>query len=254
MSRPARARRKPVARRDGRDRSAGRSRAGASTPLAKAVRTLAAQYGPPKAHFPVRPFEMILWENAAYLAGDERRRHAFETLKTAVGTRPEEILAATTERLESVTGHGILPARFAEKLREAARIALESFDGDLPAVLRRPAPEAVRALRKFPGIGEPGAEKILLFAAKAPFLAPDSNALRVLNRLGISPERKSYAATYAAARDVAREQLGDDPRRLREAHLLLRRHGQELCRRSDPACERCPLARDCAHARAHGPD
>jgi endonuclease III len=39
-----------------------------------------------------------------------------------------------------------------------------------------------------------------------------------------------------------------------QAHLLLRRHGQELCRRSEPTCDNCPLAADCEYCqRGEGP-
>jgi hypothetical protein len=31
------------------------------------------------------------------------------------------------------------------------------------------------------------------------------------------------------------------------AHQLLRRHGQELCRRSRPRCAACPLTAQCAY-------
>ena len=64
----------------------------------------------------------------------------------------------------------------------------------------RPLAEARKILRSFPGIGEPGAEKVLLFSGRQALLAPDSNALRVLVRLGLVREEKSYARTYAASR------------------------------------------------------
>jgi endonuclease III len=32
---------------------------------------------------------------------------------------------------------------------------------------------------------------------------------------------------------------------MQRAHQLLRRHGQELCRNTAPACDRCPLASSC---------
>jgi adenine-specific DNA glycosylase len=46
--------------------------------------------------------------------------------------------------------------------------------------------------------------------------------------------------------------LVDDARReqayeLIRAHQLLREHGQELCRRSRPSCERCPLSDVCLY-------
>jgi endonuclease III len=32
------------------------------------------------------------------------------------------------------------------------------------------------------------------------------------------------------------------------AHQLLRKHGQELCKRSQPICDQCPLRESCAFA------
>ncbi len=198
---------------------------------------------------PADPFELILWENVAYLADDPQRRRAFDLLRGTVGTRPADILAAKPAALRAVTRHGILPEEFAAKLREAARIARDEFHGDLDEVVRRPWPEAKRALRKFPGIGEPGAEKILLFSRRQALLAPDSNALRVLARLGFVAEATSYAKTYAAARKLAGEQLPQVIEPMIAAHQLLRRHGQEVCRRRRPLCEDCPVEPYCAFAR-----
>ena len=41
------------------------------------------------------------------------------------------------------------------------------------------------------------------------------------------------------------------PIEAQRAHVLFRRHGQEICKRSAPRCELCPLRGDCAwYARA----
>jgi endonuclease-3 len=65
----------------------------------------------------------------------------------------------------------------------------------LKSVLKLPLPKAKKALQKFPGIGEPGAEKILLFTRTHPLMALESNGLRVLVRLGFGAEHKNYATT-----------------------------------------------------------
>src|SRR4030095_4948535 len=126
-----------------------------------------------------------------------RRREAFEDLSRTIGTTPAAILKANRKALERATARGSLRRTSAEKLRKAARIALEQCDGDLTPVIRGPIGEATRALRLFPGIGERGAEKILLLTGRAPLLAPDSNGLRVLVRLVLVHEAPSYAKTYA---------------------------------------------------------
>ena len=218
--------------------------------LASVVATLERHYGPPPEPIATSAFELVLAENVAYLASDEDRRAAFALLRRTIGTRPERIAAASLEQLQKVTGAGILARRFAEKLRACGRIAMEDFEGDLTPVLRLPPAAAKKALRRFPGIGEPGAEKILLFAGHQPFLAPESNGLRVLVRLGLVPDRRSYAATYSAAKPLAAS-LGDW-RALSLAHRLLRHHGQTLCKRNNPACGACPLRLSCPSAKVLG--
>jgi endonuclease III len=196
------------------------------------------------------PFELILRENVAYLAEDARREEAFRMLKERVGLSPEKILAASRTTLHKIARHGIVPATTVEKLREIARIALEDFGGDLEAVGALPLKDAKKALRRFPSIGEPGAEKVLLFCGFHPVLALDSNGLRVLLRLGFGKEGKSYASSYRSAQQAAGGELPKDCGVLIEAYRLLRRHGRELCKRTHPRCETCPVARECAYYRS----
>jgi endonuclease-3 len=124
---------------------------------------------------------------------------------------------------------------------------LEEFDGDLRPVLKLPFSKAKKALQSFPGIGEPGAEKILLFTRTNAVLALESNGMRVLLRLGFGEEKKSYSTTYRLVQKAADSGLDEGYSWLIQAHLLLRRHGQELCRRSEPICDKCPLAADCGY-------
>jgi endonuclease III len=210
--------------------------------LAKVVERLTKRYGKPKPPPSRDPWLLILWENVAYLADDARRKAAFELWKSKIGTDPDAILAASDDDLLAVAGHGILAEQFVEKLRRCALIAKEEW----------PIPRTKKALSRFPGIGEPGAEKIRLFAREEPLLALESNGLRVLVRLGFAREQKSYSTTYrlvrAAVEPELEGELGRDFDWLVTAHQLLRHHGQELCKRSAPRCEQCPLLDDCAGA------
>ena len=104
----------------------------------------------------------MIWESIGYLADDDRRAEALNQLRETVGTRPDQLLEADGDELIAVAAHGIMAKHSASKLRAAAEIAIGEFDGDLDEVLQRSAAQAKKALRRFPGIGEPGAEKILL--------------------------------------------------------------------------------------------
>jgi endonuclease-3 len=219
-------------------------------PFQKTIAKLRVFYGAPAPPKTTDPFEMILLENVAYLVGDEQREEAFDALRNRVGLSPVDLVTAHDEKLLEVARlGGMLPSGRVEKLRRIANIALQEFDGDLQSVLKQPLAKAKRALKKFPGIGDPGAEKILLFTRTHLVPALESNGLRVLLRLGYGEERKSYSATYRAAQEAAKPELKEDFDWLIEAHQLLRRHGQELCRRSQPLCPSCPVKLDCRYYR-----
>jgi endonuclease III len=151
--------------------------------------------------------------------------------------------------LAAVGKAGILPDVSAEKLVAIAKIAYEEFDSDLSAALKKPLPQAKKTLKRFPSIGDPGAEKILLFTRSYPVMALDSNGLRVLCRVGFAEEQKTYSATYRSVLDSIRAQLLRDYDSLIRAHQLLREHGQELCKRSKPRCAECPVRIECAYNR-----
>jgi len=186
--------------------------------LAELVKRLRAMHGD-IAPVSTDPWELIVHENCAYLVPPKTRQERFLALKKKTGLKPQALLRSAEPKLR----------RCAEMLIELGRDAL--FDR--------------KALKKFPGVGEPGADKLLLFSRKAKSLAPDSNGLRVLLRLGLGAEDKSYAKSYRSAAEAVAP-LPDDWELLIAAQLLLQRHGQTLCRRSAPKCEVCALAKDCA--------
>jgi endonuclease-3 len=216
--------------------------------LPKIVAQLATHYGKPEPPITNDPFELILLENVAYLVSDERRAAAFKTLRKHAGTRPHEILAASHDNILQATRlGGMHPEQRVSRLKEIALIAMNEFDGDLKKVLKLPLPKAKQALRKFSGIGEPSAEKILLFTRAYPVLGLDSNGLRVLVRLGFGEEKKNYTATYRATQEAIKGQLREDYDWLIGTHILLRQHGKELCKTNAPLCEKCPVRKSCAY-------
>jgi endonuclease III len=216
--------------------------------VTRIVAGLAAHYGKPRPPISTDPFELVLLENVAYLVTDQRREEAFKMLRKRAGTKPHEILAASPDAiLAATTLGGMHPEQRVSRLREIALIAINEFDGDLRQALQLPLAKARQALRKFPSIGEPSAEKILLFTRSYPVLGLDSNGLRVLVRLGFGEEKKNYTATYRSVQEALKDQLSNDYDWLISAHILLRQHGKELCKTNAPLCQRCPVRKSCAY-------
>ncbi len=204
-------------------------------PLPALLDLLEIAAGPPPPLPSTDGWELVLAENVGYLVDDDRRRAAMERLLQLVGIEPEQILAAPDDLLlQAVTG--MQPATRVTRLRRCAELAI-----------------AGSPWTRYPGIGRPGVERIELFTGTRAVLALDSNALRVLIRLGYSDPDRTYATAYSQAQTRAGSELPDTVPARQRAHQLLRRHGQSLCRRSAPACSRCPLSGTCPTARASRP-
>jgi len=214
--------------------------------LKAAVAKLARLYPPGK---PLTdPLAILVWENVGYLIDDQRREDLFCEFRSRIGLKANQIANAPMPVLGDIAGRGGMhPQKRAERLIAIGRLAIGECDGDMTRALKAlPLPRARALLRKFPSIGDPGADRILLFAGIAPQPAVDSNGLRALVRLGFAAEARNYAQTYRAG-TAALAAASHDGEWLKRAYGVLRAHGKSLCKRSAPVCEPCPLDGACAH-------
>jgi endonuclease-3 len=108
---------------------------------------------------------------------------------------------------------------------------------------------AKKALKEFPVIGDPGADKILLFAELAPIAAVPSACVAVPQRVLFGDEDKNYAAGYRAAQEAMAVELPKAFDARQRAYLLLKRHGAEICKRTKPKCGICPVSGMCTYFR-----
>jgi endonuclease III len=216
--------------------------------IAEALDRLEKHYGKVKLAGPSDPYEMVLYTNCGYPANDITCPKGFEALKRLIGLEPGHILGAPEAELAKIMRlGGIVPELRARRLKEIAGRVKDKFGGSLRNALKAPLAEAKKVLKQFPTIGDPGAEKILLFSKTAPVPAVPSGHVHVLHRLGFGHEKKSYAAGYRSAQEAVAAKLPEEHAALQRAYLLFQHHGRELCKRTRPLCERCPLASDCPY-------
>jgi endonuclease III len=230
--------------------------------LKKIIAALKREYGAPKPPRAKGPFELVMWENACYLLPDERRAEVFEGLRKQIGLTPKAILKGNPDTLLALaTRGGMRPQVRVFRWQEIARITLSQFDGDLDQILKLPYTQAKKALNQFPNIGDPGAEKILMFCAPARAkparpgdpgaaqgLPLDWNGLRVLVRVGYGrAHQKNYSAMYRSVQEAIRTEAPRKAAAVAEAHMLLRQHGKETCKEKAPQCYECPIKAMCAY-------
>ena len=196
------------------------------------------------------PFALILLENCAYLADDERRKAAFARLEAKTGLDRSGFSRRRRPCSKS-----------ASPRRAGSRRSRSRSSGRRPrsrsAITRRPE----RGPRSPPGGGHPGVEEVpsdrrARRREDPPLRRQGSdprarvNGLRSLVRLGFGEDHRDYRRSYKSAQEAVRPELPKKPAALVAAYLLLRAHGQELCRRSSPKCPECPLEPRCPSAGA----
>jgi endonuclease-3 len=198
---------------------------------------------------------------AAY--GRPRRRARRDPVSTLVLT----ILSQNTSDVNSARGFARLRARFPrwEAVRDApVRSVVEAVRPSglgalkaprIQAALRRitaargrlsldflrrwPAGRAKAWLRALPGVGPKTAAIVLVFGLGKPAFAVDTHVDRVGRRLGLIPLRLSVEAAHDWMEAIV------PPARRGPFHLLLVRHGREICKAGRPRCEVCPVRRCC---------
>jgi len=204
-------------------------------------------YGPQEPAFPVEPYEFLVWWHCGYPASDAACEKGWKNLKQQVGIEPQQLLAASPAKIaNALKAGGMVPELRAQRLKEIAMRVKDEFGGDLRSALAGPLAKVRKTLKSFSGIADPGADRILLFAGIAPLAAVPSNCTHVLIRILQGPEGENYSAGYREAqRAIAAEVSGTFDARMR-TYLLLKTHGQQTCKRTNPKCEECPVKAKCA--------
>ena len=204
-------------------------------------------YGKQEPCWPVDPYLFLVWWHCGYPASDAACSKGWEALTKEVGVSLLEILAAPPAKLaRALKPGGMVPEIRAIRLKEIAARFKDELSGDLRAALVGPITQVRKILKKFPNIADPGADRILLFGEIGPVAAVPSNCPHVLVRIQHGQERQNYGVTYREAQAAIESEVPEKFDARTRAYLLLKRHGQDLCKRTKPKCPECPLQSCCA--------
>jgi endonuclease-3 len=208
---------------------------------------LEAFHGPLEPAWPTDPYLFLVWWYCGYPASDSACSKGWESLNRGIGTGIEQLLAASPASLaKALKPGGMVPEIRAMRLKELAARVKDHLGGDLRGALAGPIAQARSTLKKFHSIADPGADRILLFAGLAPVAAVPSNCPYVLVRIQRGLERENYGVTYREAQEAIAAEVPEKFDARIRAYLLLKRHGQEICKSSKPKCEQCPVRSACA--------
>jgi endonuclease III len=216
--------------------------------VASVLDKLEASYGPQEPGWPVEPYAFLIWWHCGYPASDATCTRGWNALNKEVGIEPHQILGATQAKLaRALKAGGMVPEVRAMRLQQIAERVENEFGGDIRNAFVGRIEDVRKRLKKFPGIADPGVDRILVFGKAAPVAAVASNCPHVLVRIQLGLERESYSVTYREAQSLIEAEIPEQFHARMRAYLLLKEHGQTICKRTKPKCGECPVCAHCAY-------
>src|SRR5579859_5822674 len=106
---------------------------------------------------------------------------------------------------------------------------------------KRTTEEAWHYLCTFPGVGPKTAACVLMFHLDRAAFPIDTHVLRTTRRLGLIGPKVSADMAHILFAKVT------PPEWVYPLHVNLIRHGRQICHAQQPACNACPLYRECAY-------
>ncbi len=185
------------------------------------------------------PLEELLLTVLSQNTSDTNRDRAWRGLREAYDDW-EEVRAAPREELEeAIRSGGLARQKAATIQRVLDRLHEERGEASLSHLREMDDEEVLGYLSGFKGVGVKTAACVACFSLRRPVLPVDTHVYRVARRLGLVPE----GATRRTAHRLLNERV---PGELRfPLHLLMIRHGRDLCSSRSPDCRSCPLADLC---------
>ena len=198
------------------------------------------EYGPQHWWPADTPFEVMVGAVLTQAASWSNVERAIANLREASLLSPAALRRVPQEELAILLRpSGYFNAK-ARKLKALVDYLGDRFDDDLGRMSEQDVASLREDLLSVHGIGEETADDIILYAVGRPSFVIDAYTRKVFSRLGLSPEKGSYATYQRLFEDA----LPRDPVLYGEYHALIVRHGKYVCKKR-PLCQDCCLREVC---------
>lgn len=192
-------------------------------------------YGAPPAPRRLAPLDELVLTVLSQNTNDTNRDRAYADLRARFPSWDDVADAPLPAIARAIRRGGLGPTK-SVRLRELLReLRARGIPLDERAFARMRSSTLWDLLVGLNGVGPKTAACVLLFSLGRPYFPVDTHVHRVSRRLGLVPEKADAATTQellqaeVAARDVY------------ALHMLLIRHGREVCVARRPLCSGCVL-------------
>lgn len=207
--------------------------------LAAILRRLRDAYGEPPAPRRLPPLDELILTVLSQNTNDINRDRAYADLRARLPTWDEVADAPLPLIARAIRRGGLGPTK-SVRIREILRSLRDrAIPLDERAFGRMRSAALWDLLVGLRGVGPKTAACVLLFSLGRPFFPVDTHVHRVARRLGLVPDD----ADAVQAQMLLQEAVPAAD--VYALHMLLIRHGRDVCLARRPLCSRCPLADVC---------
>jgi endonuclease III len=196
-------------------------------------------YGEPRWQRHLPPVDQLVATILSQQTSSANQRRAFAALRERFPTW-DEVVAAPVEEVKDAIYPAGLSSQKGPRIQQALRVILHergAFELDFLEELS--VDEAKAWLQQLKGVGPKTAAIVMLFTFNRPAFPVDTHIHRIARRVGLVPPRTSAAKTPERLQEIV------DFERYYPFHIMLIRHGREICVARDPRCHICPLQAYC---------
>jgi endonuclease III len=201
------------------------------------------------------PFQVGAW----FILGNHAKRNgqarAYEALRRAKGVTPGQLLDIAPEKLHTICQTaGPYEDQRAKELYAYADQIEEKCGQDFSKIFKSAA-DARKFLENDLHRSREFVEFLLLYGGGFPIFPTDTRIARVATRLGFVKVKNDKAApdekTMKEVQKVLEAETGKDVDGIIRAHGLFHRHANDICTATAPACDQCPLLKECPYGKTH---
>lgn len=185
------------------------------------------------------PFQTLIRTVLSQATNDRNRDRAYANLSKKYEITPKALAKANVREIQECIRIGGLYRNKSRKIKELAKVVLESYGASLDFVYSESLEKARSKLMSIPGVGPKTADVVLLFSAGKPTVPVDTHVNRVSRRLALAPLKGNYEDIRKSLQALyqSRDYLA--------IHLLLISLGRGYCRARNPLHEQCPVSALC---------
>ncbi|HHY76843.1 MAG TPA: endonuclease III [Firmicutes bacterium] len=192
------------------------------------------------------PIDVLVAVILSQATNDTLSDRAFESLKRAFPTW-ESVASADPALVEGALAAGGLQKEKTKKIQAALNKIQEDFgEISLDRLAGKSPRECFDYLVSLPGVGPKTAACVMAFGLNMPAFPVDTHVYRLSKRLGLVPREWNPVKTQDYLEDVTPDELKVP------LHLLLIRHGREVCTSRKPKCSVCALRDLCGGEESSG--